>query len=102
VPLDPAMRIRIADYRRPAGAIIVPNPNAPTGISLCGAEVAGLPQAHPDAPVVVDEAYVDFGAETAIPLVASHQNLLVVPTMSKSRALGGLPRGHAIRHASLH
>jgi histidinol-phosphate aminotransferase len=101
VPLDPAMRIRIADYRRPAGAIIVPNPNAPTGIALSRTEIAGLLQDHPDAPVVVDEAYVDFGAETAIPLVASHQNLLVVQTMSKSRALAGLRVGYAIGDAGL-
>ena len=90
VPLDQAMRIRVADYRRPAGAIIIPNPNAPTGIALSRAEIATLLEEHPDAPVVIDEAYVDFGAETAIPLVASHPNLLVVQTMSKSRALGRL------------
>ena len=101
VPLDPAMQIRIADYRRPAGAIIVPNPNAPTGVALSRAEIATLLQEHPDAPVVVDEAYVDFGAETAIPLVASHANLLVVQTMSKSRALAGLRVGYAIGDADL-
>jgi histidinol-phosphate aminotransferase len=101
VPLDPAMQIRIADYRRPAGAIIVPNPNTPTGVALSRAEIATLLQEHPDAPVVVDEAYVDFGAETAIPLVASHANLLVVQTMSKSRALAGLRVGYAIGDADL-
>src|SRR6201746_1589594 len=89
VPLDQAMQIRVADYRRPAGAVILPNPNAPTGIALSRAEIAALLEDHPDAPVVIDEAYVDFGAETAIPLVASHPNLLVVQTMSKSRALAG-------------
>ena len=101
VPLDEAMRIRIADYRRPAGALIVPNPNAPTGIALSRAEIATLLEQHPDAPVVIDEAYVDFGAETAIPLVASHPNLLVVQTMSKSRALAGLRVGYAIGDAEL-
>ncbi len=101
VPLDAAMRIRIADYRRPAGAIILPNPNAPTGIALSRAEIATLLDEHPDAPVVIDEAYVDFGAETAIPLVASHPNLLVVQTMSKSRALAGLRVGYAIGDADL-
>lgn len=101
VPLDQAMRIRIADYRRPAGAIIVPNPNAPTGIALSRTEIATLLAEHPDVPVVVDEAYVDFGAETAIPLVASHRNLLVVQTMSKSRALAGLRVGYAIGDADL-
>ena len=101
VPLDEAMQIRVTDYRRPAGALIVPNPNAPTGIALSRAEIATLLEDHPDAPVVIDEAYVDFGAETAIPLVASHPNLLVVQTMSKSRALAGLRVGYAIGDADL-
>src|SRR5712692_10473421 len=101
VPLDEAMQIRVADYRRPAGALIVPNPNAPTGVALSRAEIVTLLEQHPDAPVVIDEAYVDFGAETAIPLVASHPNLLVVQTMSKSRALAGLRVGYAIGDADL-
>jgi histidinol-phosphate aminotransferase len=101
VPLDAAMQIRIADYRQPAGALILPNPNAPTGVALSRAEIATLLEQHPDAPVVIDEAYVDFGAETAIPLVASHPNLLVVQTMSKSRALAGLRVGYAIGDADL-
>lgn len=101
VPLDQAMQIRIADYRRPAGAIILPNPNAPTGSALSLADIAALLEEHPDAPVVIDEAYVDFGAETAIPVVASHPNLLVVQTMSKSRALAGLRVGYAIGDAAL-
>ena len=101
VALDQAMRIRVADYRRAAGAIIIPNPNAPTGIALSRAEIATLLGDHADAPVVIDEAYVDFGAETAIPLVASHNNLLVIQTMSKSRALAGLRVGYAIGDADL-
>ena len=101
VPLDPSFRVRIADYRRRAGAIILANPNAPTGIALPRAEIAALLEEHPDIPVAIDEAYVDFGAETAIPLVASHPNLLVVHTMSKSRALAGLRVGYAIGNAAL-
>jgi histidinol-phosphate aminotransferase len=95
------MQIRVADYRRPAGAVILPNPNAPTGIALSRAEIAALLADHPDVPIVIDEAYVDFGAETAIPLVASHPNLLVVQTMSKSRALAGLRVGYAIGDSEL-
>jgi histidinol-phosphate aminotransferase len=101
VPLDQAMQIRVADYRRPAGALIVPNPNAPTGGALSRAEIVTLLEEHPDVPAVIDEAYVDFGAETAIPLVASYPNLLVVQTMSKSRALAGLRIGYAIGNADL-
>lgn len=101
VPLDEALRVRIADYRRPAGAIILPNPNAPTGIALTRAEIAALLADHPDIPVVIDEAYVDFGAESAVPLVAEHPNLLVVQTMSKSRGLAGLRVGYAIGDAAL-
>jgi histidinol-phosphate aminotransferase len=101
VPLDETMRIRVDDYRRPAGAIILANPNAPTGIALTRAEIAALLTEHANIPVIIDEAYVDFGAETAIPLVASHPNLLVVHTMSKSRALAGLRVGYAIGDAAL-
>ncbi len=101
VPLDASLRICVADYVRPCGAIIVANPNAPTGIALRRADIAALLDAHPEQPVVVDEAYVDFGGETAIPLVAAYPNLLVVQTMSKSRALAGLRVGYAIGDAGL-
>jgi histidinol-phosphate aminotransferase len=101
VPLDSGMRVRIADYRRKCGAIILANPNAPTGIALTRKEIAALLADHPEQMVVIDEAYVDFGAETAIPLVATHPNLLVVHTMSKSRALAGLRVGYAIGDAAL-
>jgi histidinol-phosphate aminotransferase len=101
VPLDDAMRVRLADYRRACGAIILPNPNAPTGIALSRAEIAALLDEHADIPVVIDEAYVDFGAESAVPLIASHPNLLVVHTLSKSRALAGLRVGYALGDAAL-
>lgn len=101
VPLDDGFRIRIADYRRAAGAIILPNPNAPTGVPLALAEIETLLNDHKDIPVVIDEAYVDFGAETAVPLIADHPNLLVVRTFSKSRALAGLRVGYALGHPDL-
>ncbi len=96
VPLDAAMRVQIADYRRPCSAILLSNPNAPTGIALPRTAIEALVTEHPDQLVVIDEAYVDFGAESSVPLVARHDNLLVVQTFSKSRALAGLRVGFAI------
>ncbi|WGS22089.1 MULTISPECIES: histidinol-phosphate transaminase [unclassified Bradyrhizobium] len=96
VPLDAAMRVRLADYRRPCSAILLCNPNAPTGIALPRDAIEAFVTEHPDQLVVVDEAYVDFGAESAVPLVARHDNLLVIQTLSKSRALAGLRVGFAI------
>ncbi len=101
VDLDEGMRVVLDDYRRPAGAIILANPNAPTGIALSRTQIAQLLDARRDIPVVIDEAYVDFGGETCIPLVKAHPNLLVVQTMSKSRALAGLRVGYAIGDAAL-
>ena len=101
VPLDAAMRINVADYARPAGAIVIANPNAPTGIALPIEDVAALVDAHRDIPVVVDEAYVDFGGTSALTLLDGRPNLLVVRTMSKSRALAGLRVGYAIGDAGL-
>jgi histidinol-phosphate aminotransferase len=96
VPLDAAMHVQIADYRRPCSAILLCNPNAPTGIALPRSAVEQLVAEHPDTLVVIDEAYVDFGAESAAPLIARHDNLLIVQTLSKSRALAGLRVGFAI------
>jgi histidinol-phosphate aminotransferase len=101
VPLDDGMRVRVEDYRRAAGSIVIANPNAPTGIALPRAEIARLVEEHRDVPVVIDEAYVDFGGESAVPLIACYPNLLVVQTMSKSRSLAGLRVGYALGNVGL-
>ncbi len=101
VPLDADFAIDVKDYARPNGGIIFPNPNAPTGRLLPIEAVERLVQANPDSVVVVDEAYVDFGGESAIPLVQRYPNLLVVQTFSKSRSLAGLRVGFAVGDAAL-
>jgi len=95
VPLDQQLRIHLADYRRDNGGIIFPNPNAPTGVLTPLAEIAELLTDNPDSVVVVDEAYIDFGGESACRLIPDFPNLLVVQTLSKSRALAGLRVGAA-------
>ncbi|MDP2852528.1 MAG: histidinol-phosphate transaminase, partial [Gallionella sp.] len=93
--------IRVGDYAKPNGGIIFPNPNAPTGCLVPLADIERLLQSNRDSVVVIDEAYVDFGGESAIPLTAKYPNLLVVQTLSKSRSLAGLRVGFAVGHADL-
>ncbi|EKT4466935.1 histidinol-phosphate transaminase [Pseudomonas putida] len=101
VALDEQFQIRIADYNKPNAGIIFPNPNAPTGCLLPLQAVEQLLQANRDSVVVVDEAYIDFGGETAISLVDRYDNLLVTQTLSKSRSLAGLRVGLAVGHPDL-
>lgn len=104
-PVDEALRIdadALAERARAgAGGIVVANPNAPTGIGLPLAQIEKLLLACPDRVVLVDEAYVDFGGQSALPLIARHPNLLVVQTLSKSRSLAGLRVGFACGQAPL-
>ncbi|WP_371365152.1 histidinol-phosphate transaminase [Pseudomonas sp. QL9] len=101
VPLDEQFQIRIEDYAKPNAGIIFPNPNAPTGCLLPLEAIERLLKANPDSVVLVDEAYVDFGGETAISLVNRYPNLLVAQTLSKSRSLAGLRVGFAVGHEDL-
>ncbi len=105
VPLRENFAIAVEDYQQPAGGIIFPNPNAPTGHALPLANIERLLQQQPDAVVVIDEAYIDFAdAEdiaSAASLVNHYPNLLVVQTCSKSRALAGLRVGFAMGHSDL-
>ncbi|WP_176508691.1 MULTISPECIES: histidinol-phosphate transaminase [Pseudomonas] len=101
VALDEQFQIRITDYAKPNAGIIFPNPNAPTGCLLPLQAIEQLLQANRDSVVVVDEAYIDFGGETAISLVDRYDNLLVTQTLSKSRSLAGLRVGLAVGHPDL-
>lgn len=96
VPLTDDFTIRKEDYFRENGGIIFPNPNAPTGVELGMQDVEAIIKANPDVIVVVDEAYVDFGAASALPLIEKYDNLLVVQTFSKSRGMAGMRIGYAM------
>lgn len=101
VALNERFEIDPADYARPNGGVIFPNPNAPTGCLLPLAAVEQILQANRDRVVLVDEAYIDFGGESAVALVGRYENLLVTQTLSKSRALAGLRVGFAIGQPAL-
>lgn len=96
IPLTESFEIRVDDYLTPNGGVIFPNPNAPTGRLLALGEIERLLAGNPDSVVVIDEAYIDFGGESAVGLVARYPQLLVVRTLSKSHALAGLRVGYAI------
>jgi histidinol-phosphate aminotransferase len=101
IPLDTDLTINISDYVRKNGGIIFPNPNAPTGCLLALNEIESLLKANTESVVVVDEAYIDFGGESAVTLVNHFPNLLVTQTLSKSRSLAGLRIGLAVGHPDL-
>ena len=101
VALNAAFEIAVDDYLKPNGGIVFPNPNAPTGCFVPVADIERLLRANGDSVVVIDEAYVDFGGESVVPLVSRYPQLLVTHTLSKSRALAGLRVGYAIGHPDL-
>jgi histidinol-phosphate aminotransferase len=101
VPLSDSFEIKVDDYFVPNGGIIFPNPNAPTARLLALGEIERLLERNTESVVVVDEAYVDFGGESAVGLVKKYPQLLVVHTLSKSHSLAGLRVGYAIGQAEL-
>jgi len=105
LPLADDMHLDVADYAQAdslsVAGVVIANPNAPTGIGLPLADIEKLLQMHPQRVVLVDEAYVDFGGQSAVSLIARYPNLLVVHTLSKSRSLAGLRIGYACAQAPL-
>ena len=101
IALNQNFEIDVADYDRPNGGIIFPNPNAPTSIPLAVEKIETLLQKNKYSVVVIDEAYVDFGTESAVRLINAYPNLLVTQTLSKARSLAGLRVGYALGHPDL-
>jgi len=101
IPLGEDFRIDVHEYAQPCGGVVFANPNAPTGIALANNDVERLLAMQPERVVLVDEAYVDFGSESAIPLLSQHRNLLITRTFSKSRSLAGIRVGYALGSAEL-
>jgi histidinol-phosphate aminotransferase len=101
IALNAQFEIHVDDFDRPNGGIILPNPNAPTGIPLALAEIEKILKFNTESVVVIDEAYVDFGTESAVKLINTYPNLLVTHTFSKGRSLAGLRVGYALGHKDL-
>ena len=100
-PLDESFCIRPEDYRQPNGGVIFPNPNAPTGQLMELEKVEQIIRENQDVVVIVDEAYIDFGGVSALTLIRKYDNLLVVQTFSKSRAMAGMRIGYAMGNPKL-
>ena len=101
IPLREDFTLNVDDYMDFPGTIVIANPNAPTGMTVPREDIQRLLEADPDRVVIVDEAYVDFGAESCVPMIYRYDNLLVVQTMSKSRSLAGGRVGYALGSPAL-
>ena len=100
-PLAEDFSILASDYHKKNGGIVIPNPNAPTGVEEPEGMLEDIIGANPDSVVIIDEAYVDFGARSVLPLIDKYDNLLVVQTFSKSRSLAGSRIGFAMGNPKL-
>ena len=100
-PLTEDFHINKEDYMVPNGGIIFPNPNAPTGVLESADMIEEIIRANQDVVVIIDEAYIDFGGESVLPLIRKYDNLLVVQTFSKSRAMAGMRIGFAMGNEKL-
>ena len=101
IPLREDFTLNVDDYMDFPGTIVIANPNAPTGMTVPREDIQRLLEADPDRVVIVDEAYVDFGGESCVPMIYRYDNLLVVQTMSKSRSLAGGRVGFALGSSEL-
>lgn len=100
-PLDDSFCIKKEDYFRSNGGVVIANPNAPTGIYLGLEEIEEIIERNRDSIVIIDEAYIDFGGKSAVGLIHKYDNLVVVQTYSKSRALAGIRVGYAMANKKL-
>ena len=102
VRLDDDFKINVNDFMQPNSGIIFPNPNAPTGVLVDLDFIETVLKNNPNSIVVVDEAYIDFGGTSCVPLIGKYDNLIVVQTFSKSRSLAGIRLGVALGLSLIH
>lgn len=101
IPLDENFHICKEDYLVENGGIIFPNPNAPTGVLESVNDIEDIVKANPESVVIIDEAYIDFGGQSCLPLIEKYENLMVVQTFSKSRSMAGMRIGFAIANEKM-
>ena len=101
IPVDDNFNIRAEDYRRPNGGVVIANPNAPTSIGRGLDFIREILSCNRESIVIVDEAYVDFGGTSALPLLKEYENLVITQTFSKSRSMAGMRIGYALGNSEI-